>query len=96
MNAGRRGAWLIDSRWARACSAGTLAALLLFPGGCETTQETEPPAGSVSAAAEQGPPPEGYETWEDYWKAKDKDYRDFEHDMKIKEMRRPVVPGARY
>ncbi len=57
--------------------------------GCTTTPETS----ETSEAPETQPPPEGYATWEDYWKAKDKDYRDFDRDVRRHQMDRPVVPG---
>ena len=70
------------------CVLGLSLTLVIAPtlGGCASSQST--------AAADQGEPPEGYETWDDYWKAKDKDYRDFDHDMKTQRMNRPQVPGA--
>jgi hypothetical protein len=54
--------------------------------GCASTQTT--------ASQEQGPPPEGFETWEDYGKAKDREYADFERDKQTYQMSRPRVPGA--
>ena len=75
-------------------TARVLAALgalvLLAPLGCETPTE--------AAAADQldtsGPPPEGYATWDEYWKGKDREYRDFEHDVRGLEMSRQRTPGA--
>ncbi len=63
--------------------------------GCATTPESAENSGAPGAqgASETQPPPEGYATWEDYWKAKDKDYRDFDRDVRRHQMDRPVVPG---
>ena len=57
-------------------------------GGCASSQST-------ASADQEGPPPEGYETWDDYWKGKDKDYSDFDADVQRHRMTRPDVPGAR-
>lgn len=42
--------------------------------GCETTTKTEEMTGV-------GPPPEGYDTWDDYWKEQDQVQRSWERDM---------------
>lgn len=70
-----------------ALSLGVFCASML--GGCASSQKTG------EAPAEQGPPPEGYATWEDYWEAQDKDYQDFDNDTRQHRMTQPDVPGAR-
>lgn len=55
-------------------------------GGCSSAPRT--------ASAGDGPPPEGYETWEDYWQAKDREYEDFERDRREFKLTRPRVPGG--
>ena len=56
-------------------------------GGCSSAPRTASSAGD-------GPPPEGYETWEDYWQAKDREYEDFERDRRGFKLTRPRVPGG--
>jgi len=66
--------------------------LLLAPlPGCRATGD---PAADEPVVDTSGPPPEGYATWEDYWKAKDREYRDFEHDVNMLELKRQRTPGA--
>jgi hypothetical protein len=54
--------------------------------GCASTEST--------ASQEAGPPPEGFETWEEYGKAKDREYEEFERNKRAHEMSRPRVPGG--
>ena len=76
---------------ARMMAGGTatsllLAVVLLAPiTGCQTTPEP---------VDTSGPPPVGYATWDDYWKAKDRAYRDFERDVQMQEMKRQRTPGT--
>ena len=64
----------------------TLALLAPIP-GCATTPDAGP-------ADTSGPPPEGHASWDDYWKAKDREYRDFERDVRTLELKRQRTPGA--
>ena len=65
-----------------------LMAVIAWPalGGCATT--------GSGATADLGPPPEGYEDWDDYWKDQDHRYRAFERDRQKHEMDRQRLPGG--
>jgi hypothetical protein len=73
--------------WAPLAAAAALLLLGIGLAGCESAERT-------TSMAETGPPPDGYETWEDYYKATDADYEKFEQDVEVHRMNRPRVPGA--
>ena len=54
--------------------------------GCATTPEV--------VRQTDGPPPEGYETWEDYWRSMDRQSAKFEQDVRTHRMTRPNIPGS--
>lgn len=79
----------MNSTWStRLLVIGTAVAWAAGALGCASSETTD------RAAAEQGPPPEGFETWEDYWQAKDQEFKDFERDRREFQMTRPRVPGG--
>ncbi len=64
-------------------------ALLAFPiasAGCASTQ--------TASAADLGEPPQGYDSWDDYWEDKDREYREFERDRRAYQLQRPRLPGG--
>ena len=74
---------VIARRLATVVLAATAAGLI----GCASN-------GPVMPVAELGAPPAGYETWDDYWEAKDAEYREFERDSRVHQMKQPRVPGS--
>ncbi|MHC5024165.1 MAG: hypothetical protein ACYTGG_09680 [Planctomycetota bacterium] len=74
-------------RW---LSAAAVLVIALAGGGlvgCESTERS-------ASAGELGPPPDGYETWDDYYREQDADARKLEHDAAVQQMKQPRVPGA--
>ena len=79
---------LQKSRLISWCSAMTVTAIISltlgFVAGCETNE--------TQRVDTSGPPPKGYETWDDYFEAQDELIKDQEQQMQ-RELHRDMKPG---